>query len=170
MDVVLNRVLAVLSTTIDRWQSLARDLPPEMLAEPPAAGSWSALECLLHLIDTEPVFQSRLAAFRAGRDFPAFNPDKEGSRLGAASAAELVAKFADLRQQSLALLESVTPDEYNLRANHSELGPVTLGEMINEWAAHDLNHTVQAERAVMQPFIRACGSWRVYFTDHIIES
>jgi hypothetical protein len=39
--------------------------------------------------------------------------------------------------------------------------------MLNEWAAHDLMHTVQAERAIMQPFIAGSGAWKVYFSDHI---
>jgi hypothetical protein len=35
-------------------------------------------------------------------------------------------------------------------------------------AAHDLNHTVQAERALMQPFIAGSGPWRTagVFADH----
>jgi hypothetical protein len=51
----------------------------------------------------------------------------------------------------------------------SELGVVTLGEMLYEWAAHDLNHTVQAEKALMQPFIAGSGLWRGYFRDHDME-
>ncbi|MBA2285220.1 MAG: hypothetical protein H0W02_07045 [Ktedonobacteraceae bacterium] len=43
---------------------------------------------------------------------------------------------------------------------------MTLGELLHEWAAHDLMHTVQAERALMQPFILACGPWRSYLSDH----
>jgi hypothetical protein len=40
--------------------------------------------------------------------------------------------------------------------------------MIHQWAAHDLNHTVQAERALMQPFIAGPGPWRAAgnFADH----
>ena len=53
---------------------------------------------------------------------------------------------------------------------HSALGRVTLGEMINEWVAHDLMHTVQAERALMQPFIVDSGACRRYFTDHDVEA
>jgi len=30
-------------------------------------------------------------------------------------------------------------------------------------SAHDLMHTVQAERAMMQPFIAGSGPWRPYF-------
>lgn len=44
------------------------------------------------------------------------------------------------------------------------------GEMVNEWAGHDLNHTVQAERAIMQPFVRGCGPWQKYFSDHLVRA
>jgi len=40
---------------------------------------------------------------------------------------------------------------------------------VNEWAAHDLMHTVQAERALMQPFLAKSGPWRPYFADHDIH-
>ncbi|MBP2677512.1 MAG: DinB family protein, partial [Deltaproteobacteria bacterium] len=51
---------------------------------------------------------------------------------------------------------------------HQELGVVTLGEMIHEWAGHDLMHTVQGERAILQPFIDGCGPWKRYFSDHTV--
>jgi hypothetical protein len=44
---------------------------------------------------------------------------------------------------------------------------VSLSELLHEWAGHDLMHTVQAERALMQPFIQGCGPWQPYFRDHL---
>src|SRR5260221_14319361 len=43
---------------------------------------------------------------------------------------------------------------------------VVRGPLVHEWAAHDLMHTVQAERALMQPFVVGSGPWRSYFADH----
>ena len=40
----------------------------------------------------------------------------------------------------------------------------------NEWAAHDLMHTVQAERALLQPLIGGSGPWRLYFKDHDVSN
>ena len=80
------------------------------------------------------------------------------------------AEFAGLRQASLAVLERVAPQDFNRTAEHSELGTVTLNQLLHEWAAHDLNHTIQAERAVMQPFIQGCGPWCSYFRDHEIAN
>jgi hypothetical protein len=71
-----------------------------------------------------------------------------------------------MRQASLKALEAITLADLERSVRHGELGPVTLGQMLNEWAGHDLMHTVQAERAMMQPFIEGCGPWQIYFKDH----
>ena len=49
---------------------------------------------------------------------------------------------------------------------HPEFGTVTLAMLVNLWAAHDLQHTVQAEEALMQAFIPATGPWRFEFAAH----
>jgi hypothetical protein len=37
---------------------------------------------------------------------------------------------------------------------------------LHEWVAHDLMHLVQAERALLQPFIQGSGPWRPFFADY----
>jgi hypothetical protein len=145
---------------------LTGSLPADLLARQPSPGEWSALECLGHLLDTERyVFPVRVELFLAGRDLEGFNPDTQGSSLDQGPS-ELAAEFTRLREASLATLERVSEVDLSRTARHSELGVVTLGEMLHEWAAHDLNHTLQAERAVMQPFIAGSGPWKGYFRDH----
>lgn len=169
MDNLLSNASAVLTTTPSRWGLLARTVPADLLARPAAPGQWSALNCLQHLTDAERfVFPTRVRALLAGRDFAAFDPDSQGtvSETGR-PAAELAAEFAALRAESLALFGTLTPADLSRRAVHQELGPVTLGQLLHEWAGHDLMHTVQAERALMQPFIQGCGPWQAYFADHL---
>ena len=79
----------------------------------------------------------------------------------------MAAEFARRRQQGLTMLDLLNPEDLNLRSRHTRLGAVTLREMMNEWAAHDLNHTIQAERAIMQPFIQNAGPWAGGFKDHV---
>lgn len=170
MEDILQIFRSILTTTPLRWEGLAQSLPAELLTRPPAAGEWSALECLQHILDTEAVFYARVNYFLAGQDFPAFNPDAEGTSLGSQpSPQDMAARFTHQRQKSLALLAPLTAQDLDRRARHAELGPVTLGEMVHEWAAHDLMHTVQAERALMQPFILGSGAWQVYFLDHLVK-
>ena len=167
MNNVLTSASAILSATPARWASLTQAIPADLLALPPAPGEWSALECLQHLVDTEPVFQFRVDAFLAGRDFPGFDPDSQGTNPDAGrTPADLAAEYARLRAASLRALARLTPDDLGRQSTHQELGRVTMSEMVHEWAAHDLMHTVQAERSMMQPFITDSGPWKKFFTDH----
>jgi hypothetical protein len=169
MDNLFPAAHAVLSTTCDRWDQLAHNVPADLLARPAAAGQWSALNCLQHIVDAERfVFPLRVRAFLAGRDFDAFDPDRQGTVAHSdRSPLQLAADLATLRAESLRLFDTLTPADLARQAVHAELGPVTLSQLMHEWAGHDLMHTVQAERALMQPFIEGCGPWQSYFTDHL---
>jgi DinB superfamily len=172
MDDILMWVRPVLTITPMRWMNLIEALPVELVTKPPALGEWSAVECLQHLTDAERwIFPVRIKYLLAEQDFPAFDPDTQGTKPSAdRSPLDLVAEFARLRTESLAVLSAVTPPDLVKRARHQELGPVTLNELLHEWAAHDLMHTVQAERAMMQPFIQGCGPWHRYFVDHVAQA
>ena len=170
MESLIPNTIAILSITTTRWADLVDNVPTDLLTRTPAPGEWSAVECLQHLVDTERwVFPTRTKAFLAGEDFPAFDPDSQGSLADAPRSPEAVlAEFTSLRRDSLLLLKDLTPEDLHRQVVHAELGAVTLAEMLNEWVAHDLMHTVQAERALMQPFIIDCGPWKKFFVDHII--
>lgn len=172
MDDVIARVREILSTTPERWRLLTASVEPALLARRPARGEWSAAECLQHLLDTEVgAFSVRVEAFLEGRDFENFDPDAPGSRpVAGGRPAEMAARLTEARSRSLVRLAVVTEADLDRTARHSELGVVTLREMLNEWAAHDLMHTVQAERALMQPFVAGSGKWRAYFADHDVEA
>ena len=163
----LEHVQAVLSTTPERWQRLVSTLPIDLLTRPPAAGEWSALQCLQHLLDAERLnFPVRFHAFLAGQDFAAFDPNQQHSGPDSQTPEQLAAAFARTRQESLVLLKHVRDEDLRRTVRHPQLDTVTLAEMLHTWAAHDLNHTVQAERALMQPLMLGCGPWRSFFRDH----
>lgn len=171
MDASLTDIYSVLSTTADRWRLLTTSIPASVLTRPPASSEWSAADCLRHLLDAEQkVFPVRLTCFMEGRDFPAYDPNAREAEAAPQPPADMAVAFAALRKENLARVAQVTHTDFDRTARHAELGPVTLGQLLHEWAAHDLMHTVQAERAMMQPFIAACGPWQVYFTDHAVAS
>ncbi len=150
-------------------ESLTRHLPANLLTCQPTPGEWSAVECLQHIVDTEPVFRYRMQCLLEGKDFPGFDPDCQGTKSNVSqSATDLAAEFALLRAEGLRVLATVKPTDLDRTARHQELGIVTMSQLLHEWAAHDLNHTIQAERALMQPFIAGCGPWQSYFADHNI--
>ncbi len=166
---ILPSVRAVLETTPERWQALAARVPADLMERRPAPQEWSPAECLLHLLDVEVVYGQRVEALLEGRDIPAFDPHAGGTQhVAGLSPVELAAAFSDLRQMTLELLGRLTAADLERQATHAELGPVLLEQLLYTWAAHDLNHTVQAERALMQPFIAGSGPWNRFFTDHAL--
>lgn len=167
----ISAVRSMLAASPARWTALA-GVDDGLLARPPAAGEWSAIQCLRHVIDTEAgVSLARVIAIREGRDFDAFDPDADGGTAAVAgSMAELAAELVGLRAASIQVLDGLSERDLDRTARHAELGPVTLRELLNQWAAHDTMHVVQAERALMQAFIPGSGPWRFYFADHDVEA
>ncbi|MEL6148789.1 MAG: DinB family protein [Chloroflexota bacterium] len=163
---------AVLSTTPHRWHQLTEHTPLDALRRQPAHGEWSALEVLLHLIDMErDIFPVRVRAMLAGQDFPAFFPDEDGSTLSVdANPAAMAAEFADLRHTNLDLLATVTEADLTRTSTHEELGTVTLKNLLCEWGGHDLMHMMQANQALLQPYITGSGPWLPYFEKHLVAS
>lgn len=160
-------IIAVLATTPVRWVHLADRWPAAIFTRPAAPGEWSARECLHHLLDAEThLYPARIAAFLAGQDFVAFDPAAAATAYHDQTPAQLVAAFAHQRTANLATLDTLTLEDLNRSVRHPSFGPVTLIQMLHSWAAHDLNHTTQAEDALMQPFIAASGPWRGYFKAH----
>lgn len=167
MDNLLPAVRAILATTPARWQSLITAAPLDLLQRAPRDGEWSASDCLRHIVEIERgVFPVRVRKILAGEDFDAFDPDAQGSQAPASDLAALVAEFAQMRAASLALVDQLTPAQLPLTARHAQLGTMTLSEVLSAWTGHDLMHTVQAERSLMQPFIMGSGPLRFRFADH----
>ncbi|HEU4325010.1 MAG TPA: DinB family protein [Roseiflexaceae bacterium] len=166
---ILPSVRAVLETTPERWMALAARVPGDLMERRPAPQEWSPVECLLHMLDVEVLYGQRVEALLEGRDIPAFDPHAGGTQnVAGLSPVELAVVFSDLRQVTMELLGRLTTADLARQATHAELGPVLLEQLLYTWAAHDLNHTVQAERALIQPFIAGSGPWNRFFTAHAL--
>ena len=168
MTDLIAQTIDILRVDGPRWQALAT-LDRDLLTRPPEPGEWSALQCLAHAADTEAaVFGERVRAILTGTpELRSYDPDVESRPVTADTDPLAVAeRHAELRARNVELLGTASAADLDRTARHSELGIVSLRELLNEWAAHDLMHIVQAERAVMQAFIPGSGPWRPYFADH----
>ena len=154
---LLQTTRAILAVAPAQWTAFVQDTPTALLTLSAAPGEWSAFQCLCHLLDTESIlFPVRLRTFLAGEtSFPGFNPDAESTDYSQQSPDEVLQLFLKHRRDNLQRLSEAKPEYLSRQAIHTELGPVTFAQFLNEWAAHDFNHTIQAQRALMQPFIPA---------------
>jgi hypothetical protein len=171
MTDVLDSARRLLSITAERWQSLVETAPEELLQRPPAPGEWSAADCLNHLLLTERVvFGARLRAILAGRDLAAIDPRESRDPDPERTPREVAMSLAAERDGNLAVLRDLTPADLERSSRHPEYGMVALRVVLNTWAAHDLQHTVQAEEALMQAFIPGTGPFRFRFEDDEVRT
>ncbi len=161
MDSLISQVEAVLQATPERWRALCQSLPADLLQRRPQPSEWSAADCLQHLVQAESGYSGRIHGFLAGEThLKRIDPDAAVDMASVSDVGQMAEQFAELRRENLRLLGQVREEDLGRRAQHEEYGPVTLGNLLHEFAAHDLNHTMQAERALAQPFVQGSGGWR----------
>jgi hypothetical protein len=168
----LEMTRSILETTPHRWISLVESCPEDLLQRSPSPGEWSAIDCLRHLFEAErDLLAVRLQHILEGRaELVPYDPDAPREPEPERSSREVLEAFLKLRRNSEQKLEGLEPEDLNRSSFHPEYGVnVTLEELLDLWAAHDLMHTVQAEQALMQAFIPGTSVWRPEFADHDVE-
>jgi uncharacterized damage-inducible protein DinB len=142
--------LAVQAATAAKLEQLCQGASASALRNRPGAGAWSVSEIVAHLADAEIViaFRMRLILGAPGTPIAAYDQDAWASsghyetRDPRASLVQLRA----LRDANLALLESLTPEQWQQYGIHSERGQETIEHIVRMTAGHDINHLEQIER------------------------
>jgi len=66
--------------------------------------------------------------------------------------------FEEQRETNIEALRDLPPGAGDRRAVHPEVGPITLAQMLNEWALHDLGHVRQlAELVRARKYLAGAG-------------
>lgn len=132
--------------TASAVQSLLRDAGPD-LQRRPAAGEWSVLELVGHLVDAEIVMAARYR-WTLSQDAPpllGYDQDEWVARLrhNEDQPDELLAIFSAIRAANLRLWRRSTADDRERVAMHAERGPESYGLMFRMLAGHDRFHLNQ---------------------------
>lgn len=142
--------LKVQAATARKLQRLIKGVPASRLRRRPAPDKWSVQEILAHLADTEIAggWRIRLILGAPGTPVQAFDQDSWASsgHYDKRDPRQSVAQFAALREANLALLKSLTPEQWKQQGIHAERGPETVEHIVKMFAGHDLNHLGQVER------------------------
>jgi hypothetical protein len=148
-------------------ETLLSDLPGELLHWKPSPERWSIAEVLAHLAALEQVYAER-AMRMVTEDSPAITKYDQVAAAGrgkysCTSAGESLGHFTRTRRSTLALLTGLPPSAGARTGVHSELGTITLSQMLNEWANHDLGHLRQiAELYRAHAFHPHSGPFMIY--------
>jgi uncharacterized damage-inducible protein DinB len=168
VNFTLNDALPVLRATPQVLRAWLENLPHVWVRSNEGPDTWSPYDIVGHLIHGERTdWVPRLELLLAQGDSRPFTPfdrfaqfrESQGKSLG-----ELLDTFTELRRINIGRLESrrLQPSDFDRRGRHPELGPVTLGQLLATWVAHDLNHLGQIARVMGRQYTEAVGPWVEY--------
>jgi len=168
MEHNLEMTTALLARTPATLNAMLRDLPEAWIQANEGEKTFSAYQVVGHLAHGERAdWMPRVKMIlehgeeRAFVPFDRFAQDREseGKTLG-----QLLDEFAELRAKNLDELRTlgITDQQLQLRGKHPRLGPVTLGNLLATWAAHDMTHLHQLARIMAHQYREAVGPWTVF--------
>jgi len=121
--------------------TLTAGLSESELRWQPSPGRWSIANVLAHLAEAE----EKCFYLRARQMLQEIDPQVtpyDPSTLDIPPA-ESLEKLRVLRHEAVVFLDTLQPQAAVLVSHHPELGTITLSELLNEWAFHDLGHLRQ---------------------------
>jgi hypothetical protein len=144
--------LKIQAASAKKLQRLLKGVSTAKLRKRPAPDKWSVAEIMAHLADSEIVTSFRLRQILGtpGSPIPAYDQDAwaKACRYEKRDARKSLEIFGALREANLALLKSLSAEQWKHHGMHSERGPETVERLVALIAGHDLNHTQQIERIV----------------------
>jgi hypothetical protein len=144
--------LRVQTRTVKKLERLIKGQAASQLRKRPAPGKWSASEIPAHLADTEMVtgWRMRQILGSPGTPIQAFDQDSWAAacHYDKRDPRKAVEQFRVQREANLALLKSLSPEQWTHYGMHAERGKETIEHMVRLQAGHDLNHIPQIERAI----------------------
>ena len=165
-------VAALLRAAAAEIRAEVEALPEDVLSWHPAPGEWCVKECLGHIIEAERRgFAGRIRVLlEHDGDATLVNWDQEEvarSRHDCdADATQLLMEFLGLREASVSLVASLTPEDMERGGEHPQVGHLTVGEIVSEWIHHDRNHFKQILTNVQDFAWLSMGNARKFSLPH----
>lgn len=130
----------------------------------PSDGAWSILEIVTHLADEETEdFRQRLKLTLADptAEWPAIDPEGWAvqRRYNEGVLSEVVDRFVRERRASVAWLRGLCAVDWSVAHPHPKFKPISAGDLLTSWAAHDLLHLRQITKRMYQLACDAGGEY-----------
>jgi hypothetical protein len=142
--------VAVQAATAKKLERLIKGLPTAKLRKRPAPDQWSVSEIVAHLGDAEIAIGFRMRAILGAPGTPVAAYDQDSwvtsGHYEKRDPRKSVEQFRVVREANLALLKSLTPEQWKHYGMHSERGQETIERIVRLTAGHDINHLQQIER------------------------
>ena len=143
---------ARLARTADDLAAAIRGQSDAALSKRPDAKNWSAKECICHLRDTEELFMQRFELLMAMDNPKLAGPQQdrwaEERQYLRNDAGEALAAFRKRREETLAFLKGLKPEEWQRAGVHPVRGRFSTEDFFTLMTWHDDNHLDQLQRAL----------------------
>jgi DinB superfamily len=165
---VLGEAIEILARTPATLDAMLRGLPAAWIGANEGGDTWSAFDVVGHLIhgeQTDWMPRAKIILEHGdARPFEKFDRLAQFKAPAPRTLGSLLDEFAALRRRNLDDLRALalTPADFDRPGRHPELGPVTLGQLLATWTAHDLDHVMQISRVLARQYSDAVGPWRAY--------
>jgi uncharacterized damage-inducible protein DinB len=142
--------LKIQQSTPKKLAAAVKGLTRKRLDRRPAPGKWSITEILAHLADTELVggWRMRLILGQNGAPVHAFDQDVWAGAFNyqGMDPKKSLERFRVLREANVALLKSLSKEQWDSYGMHQERGKETIAHIVRMFAGHDVNHLGQVEQ------------------------
>ncbi|MBI1736863.1 MAG: DinB family protein [Candidatus Rokubacteria bacterium] len=151
----LAQKLQRMTRTPDDLAAAIRGQSDAALSRRPDGKNWAAKEAACHLRDTEELFQGRFQLILEMNEpkMPSLDPTTpdrwaEERQYLRNDTAEVVTAFRKRRDETLAMLGTLTPEQLKRAGIHPTRGRMTVEDFVTLIAWHDDNHLDQLRRAL----------------------
>src|SRR5689334_14742902 len=160
--------LDLLEATPTILRGLMSELDDQDVRWKPSPERFSIGEVLAHLSHSEGYcYRPRVDRFMSEKN-PEFDPDDAQFHLelyAQADPEDSFDHFEEQRETNVEFLRSLTAEDGARTAVHKKVGPITLNQMLHEWALHDLGHIRQiAELTRARKYLAGAGPLAAFYT------
>jgi hypothetical protein len=159
--------LRILQQTPGVLRNLLALATPEQLDWRPNSERWSIGMVLAHLADVEIAgFRDRFAAMLEADEpvLPSYDQLALYRRRTRFDPFAEMARFEERRGRTLALLEAMPDGAGERSGRHADFGAITLAQLLNEFAFHDMGHIRQVmELYRAHVFYPEMGAYQGYY-------
>jgi hypothetical protein len=140
-------VLSALAETPEKLRAVAERMKPEQFLRSYAPGKWTAAQLFQHLAQTESAFgfRVRMAITTGNYVVQPFDQDIWLAREHTVGGLQAFQAYYAMRQWSLPLYRSLTPEERRRPFRHPERGQMLVEWILEMLAGHELHHLAHFE-------------------------
>lgn len=165
---MLEDVLTILASTPQKLRREIAGLSPREMTSRPAPDKWSVQIVLAHLDDVEELgMRSRVEAM-VKDDGPILKSFDQNARVVAQDyerkdPRKTLASLTRQRRRNVRWLRQLRPADFKRKGVHEKVGEISVAELLNEWAFHDLGHLKQILEVKRYMLFPRMGNMRAFY-------